>query len=70
MKFRTPPVNIIGGYRFPGAPKIDLSQPPAPAIAPATPAIGDDGIPSFLKRTVPAVSAIPERATEEARRCG
>jgi hypothetical protein len=46
----TPPVNIIGGYRFPGAPAIDLrparAAPPAPAIP-----IGDGlEIPLFLKR--------------------
>jgi hypothetical protein len=27
----TPPVNIIGGYKFPGAPKVDLSPPKASA---------------------------------------
>jgi hypothetical protein len=26
----TPPVNVIGGYRFPGAPEVDL-RPSAPA---------------------------------------
>jgi hypothetical protein len=26
IKRKTPPVNVIGGYRFPGAPKIDSSR--------------------------------------------
>ena len=47
----TPPVNVIGGYRFPGAPQIDLSPPRTPQ-APAGPMIGDGlDIPAFLRRT-------------------
>jgi hypothetical protein len=66
----TPPLNVIGGYKWPNAPAIDLSPPSAPApIAPATPpiiSIGDGlEIPVFLKRTAPTDSAIPEHATEE-----
>jgi hypothetical protein len=49
-KRHTPPVNIIGGYQFPGAPKVDLSTPSAsPPVS-----VGADvglGIPSFLRRT-------------------
>jgi hypothetical protein len=49
----TPPLNIIGGYRFPEAPHVGLSQPatPAPPKASAGPPI-DRGldIPTFLRR--------------------
>jgi hypothetical protein len=51
IKRDTPPVNIIGGYKFPGAPKIRLS-PPAPSGAPAGPIIGDD-LATFLRRSRP-----------------
>jgi hypothetical protein len=72
IKFRTPPVNICGGYKFPGAPAIDLSPPSTPVpIAPAAPPIitmiGDDDIPAFLKRAAPTDSAISETATKEVR---
>ena len=73
IKFRTPPVNIvgIGAYRWPNAPAIDLS-PMVPAIAPpiAPSTIIDNGldggIPTFLKRTAPAAPAIPEIEIEGA----
>ena len=52
-----PPVNIVGGYKFPGAPVVDLAparsaeqQTPAPRIAPSP---DDLAIPEFLQR-VPA----------------
>jgi hypothetical protein len=47
-----PPVNIVGGYRFPGAPAIDLSPVSATASYPA-PALEDRTdleIPVFLRR--------------------
>jgi len=52
-----PPVNVVGGYKFPDAPVVDLAPVPAP-IEPHTSApnpylaqIPDDlSIPSFLKR--------------------
>jgi hypothetical protein len=52
----TPPVNIVGGYKFPGAPKIDLrpTAPKPPAVAPESrpDLIPDDlSIPQFLRRT-------------------
>jgi hypothetical protein len=55
IKRDTPPVNIVGGYRFQDAPAIDLGGPvvtPSPA-QPAKPKIGGDpfDIPAFLKRT-------------------
>jgi hypothetical protein len=48
----TPPVNIVGGFKFPGAPKIGLTPTRTPPRVPATdPSIGDDlDIPEFLKR--------------------
>jgi hypothetical protein len=52
------PVNVLGGYRFPDAPNIDLSpfataQPPAPT---ARAVVGDGlDIPGFLLRS-PAAS--------------
>lgn len=46
-----PPVNILGGYRFPGAPVIDLSPPlSAPTIAHNLPVSDDLSIPDFLRR--------------------
>jgi hypothetical protein len=61
IKRDTPPVNIIGGYRFPGAPQIRLSAIPlepdlvavAPGsvpIAPADDQAGPLAIPAFLAR--------------------
>jgi hypothetical protein len=50
-----PPVNVVGGYRFPGAPKINL-DPPAVVPAPMTPAspdfeiAADLSLPPFLRR--------------------
>jgi hypothetical protein len=55
IKSTTPPVNVIGGYRFPGAPTtadLGLTTTATPR-APATgPPIDDDpfDIPAFLKR--------------------
>jgi hypothetical protein len=54
-----PPVNVLGGYRFPGVPTIDLSPLPiddAPKrsdwrpCSPSVPVADDLGIPDFLKR--------------------
>jgi hypothetical protein len=47
-----PPVNIVGGYRFPDAPAIDLSPASLKSVAPVE--ITGDGldIPGFLRRTV------------------
>jgi hypothetical protein len=46
-----PPLNVIGGYQFPGAPEIDLGPIEMPPTAPARPDIGDGlDIPDFLKR--------------------
>jgi hypothetical protein len=48
------PVNVVGGYRFPGAPDIDLMSPiaTAPAPTPTASAVIGDGldIPGFLLR--------------------
>jgi hypothetical protein len=47
-----PPLNVIGGYRFPGGPRIDLNPPPEPPEASARPPIGDGlEIPSFCLMT-------------------
>jgi hypothetical protein len=48
-----PPVNVLGGYQFPGALFVDLRQPAStPAIMPPT---GDAlDIPEFLQRRLPA----------------
>jgi hypothetical protein len=70
-----PPVNVLGGYRFPDAPTIDLSplptddtvkrsdwKPCAPIVA-----IADDlSIPDFLKRAPVAVSESPDALLEAA----
>jgi hypothetical protein len=47
----TAPVNIIGGFKFPNPPPIDLSRPTLPS-ATAAPCIGDGlDIPEFLRRS-------------------
>jgi hypothetical protein len=47
-----PPVNILGGYRFPGAPVIDLGPPQSvPSIAHNLPIPDDLSIPDLLRRT-------------------
>jgi hypothetical protein len=62
-----PPVNVLGGYRFPDAPTIDLSPLPADDTVkrsdwkPCAPivAIADDlSIPDFLKREPAAVGIL------------
>jgi hypothetical protein len=48
-----PPVNILGGYRFPGAPAIDLRPTTFVAAKPHTIVAGDGlDIPNFLRRPV------------------
>lgn len=53
FKRTTPPLNVLGGYKFPNAPQIDLSPSPA-VLSPAIPAelCTGDGleIPPFLQR--------------------
>ena len=59
IKRRTPPVNVVGGYRFPNAPQIDLSptEPPPPKWAissswkPAGAGADVPPIPEFLRRS-------------------
>jgi hypothetical protein len=46
-----PPVNVLGGYRFPGAPVVDLTPKDAPEAKHTMPPIPDDlSIPAFLLR--------------------
>jgi hypothetical protein len=50
------PVNVLGGYRFPDAPVVDLGVPTAPEARKPTPPmlIGDPlEIPNFLRRNPP-----------------
>jgi hypothetical protein len=52
IKRKTPPINIVGGYKFPNAPMIDLGPTAATPTPPPKPSIGDDlSIPAFLKRS-------------------
>jgi hypothetical protein len=69
LKRRSPPVNILGGYQFPGALAVDLSpiKPPAEwAVASRWEPTGDGAdvppIPEFLLRVT---AAIPPRCSEE-----
>ena len=50
-----PPVNVVGGYKFPGAPVVDLTAPVKSApMSPAQCGIPDDlSIPQFLRRSLP-----------------
>jgi hypothetical protein len=59
IQYVTPPVNIIGGYRFPGAPAIDLRQARAAPAAPAIPTGDGLDIPAFLRRTLAAEAVLP-----------
>jgi hypothetical protein len=60
---------VLGGYRFPGAPTIDLSPLPADdtvkrsdwaPCSPSVPVADEFSIPDFLKREPAAVSESPE----------
>jgi len=68
IKRRTPPVNVLGGYQFPGAPTVDLRPINTPDWAspsrwkPTGAGADVPPIPDFLLRT-PAV--IPTRCSEE-----
>ena len=44
-----PPVNILGGYKFPGAPAVDLSRPKKSAEI-IHPPITAEKIPAFLRQ--------------------
>lgn len=49
-----PPINLLGGYKFPNAPDVDLTSPAAPAAAATVSShtFSDDlSIPNFLKVT-------------------
>jgi hypothetical protein len=67
IKRDTPPVNVVGGYKFPSAPIIDLAIK-TEAAAPVTSAtIAGDGldIPNFLKRTPePEISRLRDQPQE------
>jgi hypothetical protein len=70
VKKRTPPVNVLDGYRFPSVPVIDLSPtdpPPQWAITsrwkPTGAGADVPDIPEFLKR---ATAVMPTRRSQEA----
>jgi hypothetical protein len=48
-----PPINLLGGYKFPNAPDVELTAPPAAAragVADSSHTAPDDlSIPNFLK---------------------
>ena len=51
---RTPPLNVVGGFSFPDAPKLDLSPIPVTTVA------GPDlPIPDFLKRSFRSFATSP-----------
>jgi hypothetical protein len=51
IKCHHPPGNILGGYKFPDAPVIDLRPPASPAASAPMPIVGDGlDIPEFLLR--------------------
>jgi hypothetical protein len=54
IKRHHPPVNILGGYKFPDAPVIGLRPPASPAASEPMPIVGDGlDIPEFLVRRPP-----------------
>jgi hypothetical protein len=70
----TPPLNVIGGYRFPNAPKVNLYPPPAPLSGPprapasalAAPPLGDElEIPHFLRRRQERGPTVPPSSPPE-----
>jgi hypothetical protein len=50
LKRHHPPVNVVGGYRFPNAPEIDLSL--AEPVKAEDHDFGDLSIPDFLRRPI------------------
>jgi hypothetical protein len=48
LKYQHPPVNVLGGYVFPGAPTVDLS-PTGEPLPPVVESVGLD-VPEFLRR--------------------
>jgi hypothetical protein len=51
IKRHQPPVNILGGYKFPDAPAVDLCPLASPAASAPKPIVGDGlDIPEFLLR--------------------
>jgi hypothetical protein len=61
------PVNVVGGYKFPDAPKIDLwlvetgsNDPKARALIATIPS--DCSIPDFLRRPLPPKSEAAQAA--------
>jgi hypothetical protein len=69
IKRHRPPVNILGGYRFPDAPVLDLSPPPV-ALSPAVFVFTTDDpfeIPAFLdRRSTPEAKARLSKLKEAA----
>jgi hypothetical protein len=65
---RDPPANLVGGYRFPNAPEIDLSPiGPAPVKSAPIHVVGDPlAIPDFLRRAMPEVDSPILEAEAEA----
>ena len=70
IKRKQPPVNVLGGYKFPGAPEINLSPTEAPGwavssrwIRSGAGAAGAPDIPEFLRR---ATAPTPRLAEQEA----
>jgi hypothetical protein len=58
----TPPINVLGGYRFPGAPELEIVSPAGQICSPAnisciaTSTASACAIPVFLRRAAAAVA--------------
>ena len=57
----TMPVNIVGGYKFPNAPQIELTagDPQSPPHNPAVAIADSDDLPAFLDRRLGAHEVTP-----------
>jgi hypothetical protein len=82
FKRDTPPINVLGGYKFPDAPAVELRGPSGSndlptmtaeisrsdwrPVSPAQPVADDLSIPDFLKREPAAASESPDGILEAA----
>jgi hypothetical protein len=65
IKRHTPPANVLGGYKFPGAPVVDLSPPKWAVTSTWKPTGAGADVPPILEFLSRISAAIPTRRSEE-----